>query len=104
MASTAFQALCLDGLAQMVCVQGYLGHEKQCPPKTLQQDNASGPMAAIRGGAVSYERGTHVRETPCLLGHMHLAQERGPHSWPIYGAAVVRGGWASPHEPHEVPS
>jgi len=38
-------------------IQGYLAHKKQRPPRTLQQGYAWGPMAVLRGGAVSYERG-----------------------------------------------
>jgi len=54
--------------------QGYLTHEKQRPPGTLQQDSARGPVVALGGWAVLFERGTHVRDRdkfafpPCQLG------------------------------------
>ena len=41
-------------------LQGYLAHEKQRPPRTLQQDHDQGPMAVLGWWAVSYERGTPV--------------------------------------------
>ena len=44
-------------------VQGYLAHKKPRPLRTLQKDYAQGPMEVLRGGAVSYERGTPVCET-----------------------------------------
>ena len=45
-------------------LQGYLAHKKQRPPKTLQQDYDQGPMEALWGGGVFYERGTHIGEHP----------------------------------------
>ena len=39
-------------------LQGYLAHKKQRFPRTLEQDYAWGSMVVLRGGAVSYERGT----------------------------------------------
>ena len=30
------------------------------PPRTLQKENAEGPLAALRGRAIFYERGTPV--------------------------------------------
>ena len=41
-------------------VQGYRAHKKDPPPRSLQQDCTLGPMVALGGGAVSYERGTPV--------------------------------------------
>ena len=41
-------------------LQGYLAHQKQPPPRTLQQDYVWGHMVALGGGGVSYERGTPV--------------------------------------------
>ena len=43
-----------------VILQGYLDLKKQHPPRNLQKDYAQGPMVALGGGAVSYERGTPV--------------------------------------------
>ena len=50
-------------------IQGYLAHKKQRPPRTLQQEYAQGPMVVLRGGAVSYQRGTPVTITcqPCMV-------------------------------------
>ena len=45
-----------------VSVQGYLAHKKRPPPRTLQHDYTQGPMVALGEVAVSYERGTPVRE------------------------------------------
>ena len=42
-------------------IQGYLGHQKQRPPRALQYKNASGPVAALGGGAFSYDQDTPVR-------------------------------------------
>jgi len=39
-------------------IQGYLAHQKQRPPGTLQYDYAQGTMVVLGGSAVSYERGT----------------------------------------------
>ena len=52
-------------------VQGYLAHKKLQPPRTLQEDCALGPMVALGGGAVSYERGTPVpgQHPPALKIH-----------------------------------
>ena len=55
--------------------QGYLAHKKLHTPRTVQQDYAWGPMAALGGRAVSYQRGTPVRETPPKL---IAVQEDGP--------------------------
>ena len=41
-------------------MQGYLAHKKQRPARTLQKENAQGPMVVVGGGVVSYERGTPV--------------------------------------------
>ena len=47
-------------------LQWYLAHKKQRPPRTPQQEYATyDPMAALRWGAVSYERGTPVE--PSML-------------------------------------
>jgi len=43
-----------------VDVQGYLAHKKPTFPRNLQKAYASGPMVALGGVAVSYERGTPV--------------------------------------------
>ena len=40
--------------------QGYLDHKQQRPPRTLEWEYALNPMAGLRGGAVSYERGPPV--------------------------------------------
>ena len=53
----------LEGMSLMVNGrQGYLTQRKQRPPRTLQEDYAYVPMVVLRGGAVSYERGTPVRD------------------------------------------
>jgi len=52
--------------ARPVALEGYLAHEKPRPLRTLQWDYAQGPMVALRGGAVSYERGTP--DGPITLG------------------------------------
>ena len=38
-----------------VCLQGYLAHKKQRPPRTLQKEHAQGPVVVLRGWALSYE-------------------------------------------------
>ena len=82
-------------------VQGHLTHKKQRPPRTLQQDYAQGPMVALGGWAVSYERGTpvHVRVPRHSRGWHHPVQgylphkkqpsPPGPHPW---SAGVVWEG------------
>ena len=45
-------------------LQRYLAHTKTYPPKTLQWQYAQGPMVALEGEAVSYERGTPVTPAP----------------------------------------
>ena len=47
-------------------VKGYLDHEKQRPPRTLQHEYAQGPVATLGGGAVSYEQGIPVYDQPLL--------------------------------------
>jgi len=37
------------GCADPVHLQGYLGHKKQCPPRTLQKEYAQGLMVALEG-------------------------------------------------------
>ena len=51
----------------MCSLQWYFAHKKQPPPGTLHRtlhsrDFFQGPMMALGGGAVSYERGTPVRQ------------------------------------------
>ena len=41
-------------------LQGFIAHKKQRPSTVLQQACAQGPVVALEGGAVSYERGTPV--------------------------------------------
>ena len=62
-------------------VQGYLAHTKQRPPRTLQSDHALGPMVALGGGAVSYERGTpvHAHRLSPLFHLMTPLGSRLPH-------------------------
>jgi len=45
-------------------VQGDFAHKKHPPPRTLQYDSAHGPMVALGGVAVSYERGTPPGSDP----------------------------------------
>jgi hypothetical protein len=57
------------------CVQGYLAHKKQRPPRTLPKAYAQGPRAVPGGVAISHEQGTLVPEKtfkmrrlpPCIL-------------------------------------
>jgi len=52
-------------LATTYSLQGYLAHKKPRLPSTLQYDHPKGPMVALGGEAVSYERGTPVeRQSP----------------------------------------
>ena len=42
-------------------LQGYLAHDGQRPPRTLQEEYAQSPMVFLGGGgAISYERGAPV--------------------------------------------
>ena len=41
---------------------GHLAHKKQRPPRNLQQDCAKGPVVALGGVAVSFERGIPVQQ------------------------------------------
>ena len=43
-------------------IQGYLDHKKQRPLRTLPLEYALDPMAALREGALSYERGSPVEQ------------------------------------------
>ena len=44
----------------MGCIEGYLTHKKQFPPKIPQKDRTYGQMVVVRGGAVAQERGSPV--------------------------------------------
>ena len=45
----------------IVCgLQGYLAHQKQRHPRTLQKGYAQGSRVVLGGWAVSYERGAPV--------------------------------------------
>ena len=47
MAARRFRVVC--PAVGIWALQGYLAHEKQRPPRTLQKDSASGPMAVLGG-------------------------------------------------------
>ena len=61
-------------------VHGYLAHKKQHPPMTLQKEYAKGPMQALVGGGVSYERGTPVEEG-VLFSEGGQGGSGGAHTW-----------------------
>ena len=66
---------------------GYLAHEKQPPPRTLQQKYADGPMVVLGRSAISYEQGTPLtlwRNDPSpwnvTIGQRNSGiEERHPH-------------------------
>ena len=41
-------------------VQGYLAYKKPPPPRTVQYDNAMGPVGVLGGWVFSYERSSPV--------------------------------------------
>ena len=59
----------------MGALQGYLDHKKQRPPMTLQREYAQGPLAALTGVVVSYERSTPVVTAVLSLFAWSLRQE-----------------------------
>ena len=44
-----------------ITLEGYLADKKPPSPRTLQYASGKGPMVAVGGEDVSYERGTSVR-------------------------------------------
>ena len=55
-------------------IQGYLAHKKLCPARTVQKENIQGPVAVLRRGPVSHERGTPVITTQTLINCLRITK------------------------------
>ena len=86
-------AVCVANCSTVVHVpvQGYLAHKRPPPPRTLEKASALGPSVVLGGGAVSYERGTPVREKKTwLLGTGGTVAGGGGGALTLFG---LRGFW-----------